>query len=431
MSSCYSDSDCNSSKPYCKYDSELTQNHCINIDTMATSCVKESDIDSVRNSMEYSSNASSLQDCINFARSQSCNGGKCDYMVYKDAEETPIDLTSIEAKISCNSLSNNMTDAINNAFTEILRGLCQNSSSSDKCTINTSNNEFSGLLVSLTNVLKAINGGSCPEYDITYSYKCQNSNKTATKTLKFTDNTINDVTLNLSCPIDNDTSSGAVCLVGSSNPGTTSTTSSDCSYSVYNVPNYYSKNEIKDILANQYQNELQSIEEEMNDAKQKERRLKAERLMLEQQYNGNTDFTMEDAYNMLDQQEADREAAIAEQNQQLYNSFSTKIQQNLDLQQNDNSKLKNLENEKLVHNDGDLNDLDQKINTITNKIYKSQKTEELNVKITGFLSLFLGIIFAIAIVVFIFIVIKKTGGKNVSNTINNIANMMNNNNLNY
>ena len=140
---------------------------------------------------------------------------------------------------------------------------------------------------------------------------------------------------------------------------------------------------------------------------------------------------MEDAYNMLDQQEADREAAIAQQNQQLYNSFSTKIQQNLDLQQNDNSKLKNLENEKLVHNDGDLNDLDQEINTITNNIYKSQKTEELNVKITGFLSLFLGIIFAIAIVVFIFIVIKITGGKNVSNTLNNIANMMNNNNLNY
>lgn len=431
MSSCFSDSECNTDTPYCKFNSELKQNQCINIDTMATSCVKESDIDSVRNSMEFSSNVSSLQDCINFARSQSCNGGKCDYMVYKDAAETPIDLTSIVAKISCNSISNNMTEAINNAFTEILKGLCQNSGSSDKCTINTSNTEFKNSVNFLTNFLKTINGGSCPEYDITYSYKCESGTQTKTKTLKFTDNTINDVSLNLTCPINDNTSSGAVCLVGSSNPGNTGTSSSDCSYPVYNVPNYYSNNEINDMLANQYKNEIQSIEEEMNDAKQTERRLKAEKLMVEQQYNGNTDFTMEDAYNMLDQQEAEREALIAEQNQQLYNSFSTKIQQNLDLQQNDNSKLKNLENEKLVHNDGDLNNLDQEINTITNKIYKSQKTEELNVKITGFLSLFLGIIFLIAIVVFIFIVVKKTGGKNVSNTINNIANMMNNNNLNY
>lgn len=423
MSSCNSDSDCNSNKPYCKYDSELKQNHCINIDTMATSCVKKSDIDSIRNSMEYSSNASSLQDCINFARSQTCNGGKCEYMVYKDAEETPIDLTSIEAKLKCGNTTFDVT--------EIIKSICLGLAPGDSntCNINSSNSTIGSSLLAFIPLLAS---GGCNEYELEYSYKCQNIDKTATKTIKFNAGNVNDVTLNLTCPIDDDnTSSGAVCLVGSSNPGNTSTSSSDCSYPVYNVPNYYSNNEINDILANQYQNELQSIEEEMNNAKQKERRLKAERLMLEKQYNGNTDFTMEDAYNMLDQQEADREAVIAEQNQQLYNSFSTKIQQNLDLQQNDNSKLKNLENEKLVYYDGNLNDLDQEINTITNKIYKSQKTEELNVKITGFLSLFLGIIFAIAIVVFIFIVVKKTGGKNVSNTLNNIANMMNNNNLNY
>jgi hypothetical protein len=427
MSSCFSDSECNTDAPYCKYNTELKKNQCINIDTMATSCVKESDIDSVRNIMEYSSNASSLQDCINFARSQSCNEGKCDYMVYKDAKETTIDITSIDAKISCNSLSNNMTEAINNAFTEILRGLCQNSSSSDKCSINTSNNEFKGLVVSLTNILKTLNGGSCPKYDITYSYKCQNSDQTATKTLNFTDNTINDISLNLTCPIDNNTSSGSVCLVGSSNQGNTGTSSSDCSYPVYNVPNYYSNNEINDILANQYKNEIQSIEKEMDEAKQTERRLKAERLMVDKHYKGDIDFTMEDAYNMLDKLEAEREESIAKQNQELYNSFSKKILQNLDIQQNDNNKIKNLENEKLVHNDGDLNNLDQEINTITNKIYKSQKTEELNVKVTYFLSLFLGIIFVIAVIVFIFIVVKQTGGKNVSNTLNNIANAMNNN----
>ena len=36
---------------------------------------------------------------------------------------------------------------------------------------------------------------------------------------------------------------------------------------------------------------------------------------------------MEDAYKMLDQQETEREALLEQQNQQLYNNFSTKIQQ--------------------------------------------------------------------------------------------------------
>jgi len=422
MSSCFSDSECNTDAPYCKFNSELKQNQCINIDTMATSCVKGSDIDSVKNSMEFSSNASSLQDCINFARSQSCNDGKCDYMVYKDAVETPIDLTSITATLKCGNTTFNVSDIIKQMCIDLSTG------NSNTCNLNSSNSIIENILLIL---IPTLDTGGCNKYELEYSYKCQNSDQTATKTVKFNADNVNDVSLNITCPIDDDMSSGAICLAGSSNPGTISTSSSDCSYPVYNVPNYYSNNEINDMLANQYQNELQSIEDDMDEAKQTERRLKAERLMLEQQYNGNTDFTIEDAYNMLDQQEADRETAIAEQNQQLYNSFSTKIEQNLDLQQNDNSKLKNLENEKLIYNDGDLNNLDKEINTITNKIYKSQKTEELNVKITGFLSLFLGIIFAIAIVVFIFIVIKNTGGKNVSNAINNIANMMNNNNLNY
>ena len=59
-------------------------------------------------------------------------------------------------------------------------------------------------------------------------------------------------------------------------------------------------------------------------------------------------------------------------NQSMYN-FTNKISKNLKLQRNDSHKLNNLENKRILNNKENLDGLDKEINTITNKIYKSQK----------------------------------------------------------
>ena len=433
--SCYNDNDCGDGK-YCSYNSSLQENECIdkNYDTMSVGCIPNNDlttIQSMANVTNVASNKETIEDCVNWARTQTCDGNqKCNYMVYKEAPEMSINWDSFSATIGCGSQTFPITDFLKPACIGMV----------ESCNFDSSNSQLQDILKqglqAYIPVLKNLNGGTCSKYTLTYSYKCNNdpSGQTSTKTVDFTEAEVGDVAMNITCPFEgDDSSSGAVCMALNltdelKSKYSSSTDPTSCSYPIYNTPNYYSADEITYMLENQYSNEIKNIEKEMAKTKNADLKLRGELLMYQQKKEGNTKITLEKAIEMVEQQDADEAQSHAQYSEELYNMFSEKIQQNLELQKNDNSKLRNMENEKIVHNKNDIDGLDQEINNITNKIYKSQKTEKLNVKITYFLSLFLGIILAIAVLVFIFIIVKnsgKGGGKI------NMNNMMNNNNINY
>ena len=418
---CFSDTVCGENK-YCGYNSDLKMNKCQdkNFDTMSAGCIPDSNISSVQsnaNVTNVSSNKSSIENCVSWARTQTCDSNqKCNYMIYKEAIDTPIDWDNFTAKVSCGSDSYSITSKLKNG--------CTSNGDYNNCVYNSSNSLLKDILT--TTVNDAINelnyNGTCTDYTLNYSYKCQNepSGQTASKSVNFTSDEVNDLSVDITCPISESSDIESKCMATNLTDTQISSFSSNtdpnnCSYPLYNTPIIYSQSDLNSVSQDVYNEELISIEQELGQIETNEQTLEAKKLMLQKRLAGDTDFSLSDAFQILAERENESSQNALLYNQSMYNSFTNKISKNLKLQRNDSHKLNNLENKRILNNKKNLDGLDKEINTITNKIYKSQKKEQINVKVTYFLSLFLGIVFAIAALIFIALVLKHYKNGNIGN----------------
>jgi hypothetical protein len=361
IKTCISDSDCNidENTKYCMYDSLLGNNKCIdnNYETLSKGCIVD---DNIENAIT-NKNTSSLDKCVSWARNQTCaNNGifdtKCEYVIYKEKTETPINLETIKANIQCTN--NNTKQTKNSKF----KNACSQklSDNNTKC-----NMDVKSILVNTIDDLK--NNDDCTGYKLNYSYSCTNDPNKIEKSIDISNldtNKNNPYNIEFTCPstLINKSTLNPVCMTANlsniSNISNSSTT--NCKYQVYNNPFNYTESQINEI----YKINNPILEKEL----------------------------IEDInYNDDNSQEILRQTLMS----------------NLELQQNDSMYINKLENEKIMINKENLDKLDKDINNLTNNIYKSQKIEQLNVKIIYFLSIFFGIIFLITVLIFIFVNIKK------------------------
>lgn len=404
---CSNDSDCGSTnKKFCMYDSEAGYNKCNDKDyqSLSVGCLSESDLESIKSSANVTSiesNTSSIDKCVDWARNQTCDGsGKCEYMIYKEAIDTPIDWDNFSANVTCGSNTYSISSKLKQG--------CLNNGTYSSCVYDESNSVLTSALQDAVNELGY--DGSCTDYKLNYSYKCQNEpdGQTSTNSVNFTSGEIDKVSVNMSCPVGDSSAVQPVCIsTNLSNTHSNNTNPNTCSYPIYNVPNYYSESQLASMAETQYASQVNQISEEIAQSTQNQEYLRAKQIMLQQRMSGQTNFTITDAYNLIQEEEQQNTTNQQTYNASLQNTFNKRMMNNLQLQRNDSINISKLENEKLLKNKKNLNGLDKRINTITNNIYKSQKTEQLNVKITYFLSIFLLIIFLLAILIFIFIIVKK------------------------
>ena len=409
---CYSDSDCGNNK-YCMYDSESGYNKCSDKDyeSLSMGCLPESDLTSIKNSANVTSvesNSSSIDKCVNWSRNQTCDGdGKCEYMIYKEAIDTPIDWENFSANVSCNSS--------NYSITSKLKTGCQQNGTYSTCVYDESNSLLTSALQDAVNELNY--NGNCTDYELNYSYKCKNepSEQTSTNNVSFKSNEIGKVSVNIKCPIGDPDDIKPVCISTNLSDSQKSKFSSNtnpntCSYPIYNVPNYYSSSQLENMAETQYSNEYNKISEELQKNNKNEQNLIARKIMVQQRMNGNNNFSINDAYKLIEEEEQQNEKLTKSYYNSIKDNFDKKIINNMKLQKNDAINISKLVNEKIIGNKKNLSGLDKKINNITNNIYKSQKTEQLNVKVTYFLSIFLLVILILAILIFIFIIVKNYKG---------------------
>ena len=321
-------------------------------------------------------------------------------MIYKEAIDTPIDWDNFSANVTCGSNTYSISSKLKQG--------CLDNGTYSSCVYNESNSVLTSALQDAVNELGY--DGTCTDYSLNYSYKCQNepSDQTSTNSVNFTSGEINQVSLKMSCPIGDSSDVQPVCIsTNLSNTYSSNTNPNTCSYPIYNVPNYYSDSQLSSMAETQYASQATQISEELAQNTKNQEYLMARQIMLQQRMNGKTNFAITDAYNLMQEEEQQNIANQQKYTSSLQSTFNKRIINNLQLQRNDSINISKLENEKLLKNKKNLDRLDKKINTITNNIYKSQKTEQLNVKITYFLSIFLLIIFLLAILIFIFIIVKK------------------------
>ena len=94
---CFDDDECGLNN-MCAYDSDDKNQKCSNLDyqDLSVGCISENDATTkfinngnISNSDDINK---SLRSCIKWSRQQTCNGGDCNYLVYKEPVQTPIDI---------------------------------------------------------------------------------------------------------------------------------------------------------------------------------------------------------------------------------------------------------------------------------------------------------------------------------------------------
>ena len=74
-----------------------------------------------------------------------------------------------------------------------------------------------------------------------------------------------------------------------------------CSYPLYNTPIIYSQSDLNSVSQDVYNEELISIEQELNQIETNEQTLEAKKLMLQKRLAGDTDFSLSDAFQILEE----------------------------------------------------------------------------------------------------------------------------------
>jgi len=434
---CDKDSDCGENK-YCSYNTYLNNNVCINIDyeNLNIGCLNDSDLEAFKknaNITSIDSNNKSISDCVEWGRNQKCDGDqKCDYMVYKEPKESQIDWDSFKAQVDCSGHSTSVAAKI--------RDICTQNSDPNKCTMDRTNDE---MRLMLANILhdgskESDYNGRCgdSDYKFSYSYKCKDvpDSKEKSGEIYFGKSLGSADEINgfeMKCPVDDTVDLKATCMAGNltekqresfvknDNPNS-------CSYPIYNLPNTYTKTELKTFLESKYKADQERIAKEIKKANDNEQDLRIQQFMYKKRMQGDMNFSYIDAKNILAEEEASNIAAQKQYKREQKQKLNNKIMNNIKLQKKDSVRISRLENDRLVNNKKTLDDLDRRISTITSNIYNSQKKEKLNVKVTYFLSIFLLIIFLLAILIFIVMNIPAAR-EGASKMMNNLGNNNNNN----
>lgn len=395
---CYDDNDCGTNN-MCIPVPGTTIQKCSDTtyqDNLA-GCLPESNYNNFEKDMNISNSTDtneSLRSCVQWARKQSCDGGDCNYLVYKEPVQTPIDMDNISSKIVCTDDESNYS-----YITSKVKAYCK---SDDRYSTNCAYDIPDPVKNVATEDI-----ANCTNFKVVTTYKCVNQDETNTL-----ETTLDDP-ITLSCPLGDGSDFKAKCAVGhidsaEINQYTVATDSADCKYPLYKIPPLYSSQaDLDQIMSSANDKELQSLQEELEDSQEQLLQLKVRKFQNEQRLFENNELTYDEAYALMTEMNKQKEEQIELQNQERMDTLKSELSSVFQTQQTTANSLNVLEERKINDATGKLNNLDRQINTITSNIVKTQTKEMIQVGIIKFLFILFIIVAILAVMTFIYFNAKK------------------------
>ena len=390
---CFNDDDCGQNN-MCTYDSDNKIQKCSNLDyqDLSLGCISEDQANSKFLQRGNSSNSDdvneSLRSCIKWSRQQSCNGEDCNYLIYKEPIQTPIDINNnLSIKIKCKGGDTVRT------ITGDVRKYCSGKNP-DSCVYDIP----SDTIDSVRN-----NNSNCNEFEVVTEYGCINQEGTNTNTTSL------DEPISLTCPTGDGSSFNAKCMTSHVNPTELKFISeNNCQNPVYKVPLMYSTEaDLKEIMSSAKNAELKSIQEQLKDTKEKMNELKIRQFKSWQKSLGN-ELDTNEAIQLMEQLEEERKEHIEEKRHSEINNLESELSRSVNSQVMTMNNLNNIEQSRINESRHKLDSLDGTLNTITSNIVKTQTKEAVQVGIIKFLFVLLMIFFIFAVITFIYFNIKKS-----------------------
>ena len=390
---CFNDDDCGQNN-MCIYDSDNKIQKCSNLDyqDLSIGCISEDQANSKFRDRGNSSNSDdvneSLRSCIKWSRQQSCNGEDCNYLIYKEPIQTPIDINNnLSIKIKCKGGDTVRT------ITGDVKTYCT-SQNPDSCVYDIP----SDTIDSIRN-----NNSNCNEFEVVTEYGCVNQDGTNTNKTNLNE------PISITCPTGDRTPFDAKCMTAHVDPSElTFISNDDCQNRVYKVPLMYSTEaDLKEIMSSAENAELKSIQEQLEETKDKMYELKVRQFKSWQKSLGN-ELDTNQAIQMMDQLEEERKEQIEQQRHTQINNLESELLDAHNNQVMTMNNLNNIEQSRIDESRHKLDSLDGKLNTITSNIVKTQTKEAVQVGIIKFLFVLLMIFFIFAVITFLYFNIKKS-----------------------
>jgi hypothetical protein len=386
---CYDDSDCG------------TNNMCIPTDGVQKcsdityqdnieGCLTESAYANFEKDANISNSADtneSLRSCVKWARKQTCNGEHCNYLVYKEPIQTPIDINGIDVKVVCSDDSTKYYP-----ITSKVKEYCADKDSTN-CVYN---------IPDLVKQDAMANIQDCTNYKVVTTYSCVNQDETTTS-----EGTLSDP-VTLSCPLGDGNDFKAKCAVGNADSDeigqyVVSNDAADCKYPLYKIPPLYSSQaDLDTIMQSASDKELQNIQEELETVHDQMLELKVKKFMNEQRLLGNSDLDYDEAYALMEEMEKEKEEQIEQSNQAKIDALESELSSVFTQQQKTAKSLNIIEERRIDDAKGKLDNLDRQINTITSNIVKTQTKESIQVSIIKFLFILFIIVGILAVATLIY-----------------------------
>ena len=275
-----------------------------------------------------------------------------------------------------------------------MRDYCNNSQNPDSCIYDIPSSTIEDV---------KSNGANCTDFEVLTEYGCINQDGTNKKVTSL------DEPISLTCPTGDGSSFKAKCMtayVDSSD--LTFISDDDCQNPVYKVPLMYSNEaDLKEIMSSADNSELLSIQEQLEETREKMDELKLRQFISWQQSLGN-DLDETQAREMMEQIETQREEQIEQKRQAQINNLESELSNAYNGQITTMNNLNNIEQSRINESRNKLDNLDGELNTITSKIIKTQTKEVVQVGIIKFLFILLIIFFVFLAITFLYFNIKKS-----------------------
>lgn len=390
---CFNDDDCGLNN-MCAYDSDNKIQKCSNLDyqDLSVGCISDElattkfiNNGNISNSDDINE---SLRSCIKWSRQQTCNGGDCNYLVYKEPVQTPIDINNnLNVEIRCKGGNTIQT------ITGDVQEYCMDENA-DSCVYD---------IPSSTIEYATNNATNCAELEVTTEYGCVNQEGTNTNITS-----INEP-IKLTCPTGDASSFKAKCMTAYVDPSELKFISDDdCQNPTYKVPLMYSNEaDLREIMSSAENAELKSIQEQLEETREKMDELKVRQFISWQKTLGN-ELEYDEAKQMMEQIEAERQEKIQQERQAQINNLESKLSDAYNGQITTMNNLSNIEDKRINESKDKLDNLDGELNTITSKIIKTQTKESVQVGIIKFLFILLMIFFIFLAITFLYFNIKKS-----------------------
>ena len=137
---------------------------------------------------------------------------------------------------------------------------------------------------------------------------------------------------------------------------------------------YSNEADLKEIMSSAENAELQSIQEQLEETKEKMDELRVRQFMSWQKTLGN-DLNSSQAKQMMDQLEAEKEEQIKQKRQAQIDNLESELSQAYNNQITAMNNLNNIEQSRINESKHKLDNLDGKLNTITSNIVKTLTKE--------------------------------------------------------